>query len=65
MVKSMGKFMLTRVFRFYQSFFSGKSFMQWAPGVKIISSAESQKGVNVVQQFPIENQKAAITIDFV
>ena len=26
-----GKFMLTRVFWFYQSYSSGKSFMQWAP----------------------------------
>ena len=38
MHKVNGKFMLTRVFRFYQSFFSGKSFMQWAPGVLAIES---------------------------
>ena len=27
--------MLTGVFRFYRSFFYGKSFMQWAPGVSL------------------------------
>ena len=30
----------------------------------VTSSAESQKGVNVVQQCPVENQKGAIAIDF-
>ena len=34
--KVNGKFMLTGVFRVYQSFFSGKSFMQWAPGYDYI-----------------------------
>ena len=29
------------------------------------SSAESQKGINAVQQFFIENQKGDIAIDFV
>ena len=32
--KMNGKIMFTRVFRFYQSFFSGKSFLQQGPGVQ-------------------------------
>ena len=32
---------------------------------KHISSAESQKGLNVVQQCSVENQKGAIAIGFV
>ena len=35
--KVNGKIMLTGVFRFYLSFFSGKSCMQWAPGMNLKS----------------------------
>ena len=42
-------------------------FWKWRAGLagNYILSAESQKGINAVHQRSIENQKAAITIDFV
>ena len=46
MVKSNVKIMLTRVFIFYPSFFSGKSFMQWAPGGKCLVWSGWVRGFN-------------------
>ena len=34
-------------------------------GTSSLSSAENQKGVNAVQRCSVENQKGAISIDFV
>ena len=45
--KVNGKFMLARVFRFYQSFFSGKSFMQWAPGRPVGLSTWDQNYIQI------------------
>ena len=50
--KVNGKFMLTRVFRFYQSIFSGKSFMQWAPGVLLYQG----KKLNNIESWDQQNQ---------
>ena len=72
MVKSMVKTMLTRVFRFYMSFFSGKKFYAMGSlcGLSYLkcvfdytlSSVESQNGVNAVQRCSIENQKGATAV---
>ena len=59
MVKSMVKFMLTGVFRFYQSFFfSGKSFYEMGPWTKInadhlVKSINAKTSIHFFLQFEI------------